>query len=52
MEDPQAVPSAPTAVAAADGLADNAAGALAYITVLPAILFLVLEQYNKRLCAL
>jgi len=48
MEDPQAVPSAPPSVAAANGLADNVAGALAYITLLPAILFLILEQYNKR----
>lgn len=29
------------------GLTDNAAGAIAYITPLPAIVFLVLEPYNK-----
>jgi uncharacterized membrane protein len=29
-------------------LADNVAGALAYITILPAILFLVLADYNRR----
>jgi uncharacterized membrane protein len=51
MEDPQTVPSTPVpppAVAAESGLSDNAAGALAYITIIPAILFLVLEPYNKR----
>jgi uncharacterized membrane protein len=29
-------------------LADNVAGALAYITFIPAILFLVLAEYNRR----
>lgn len=51
MEDPQTVPSTPVpppAVVAESGLSDNAAGALAYITIIPAILFLVLEPYNKR----
>jgi uncharacterized membrane protein len=48
MEEPQAPPSAPPAAAAASGLADNVAGALAYITIIPAILFLVLPDYNKR----
>lgn len=33
---------------AASGLSDNAAGALAYITILPAILFLIVEPYNRR----
>jgi uncharacterized membrane protein len=47
MEEPQATSSAPPA-AAASGLADNVAGALAYITFIPAILFLVLADYNKR----
>src|ERR1039457_6138135 len=47
MEDPQAV-SAPTPVAAEAGLADNVAGALAYVTIIPAIVFLVMDQYNKR----
>ena len=32
----------------ASGLADNVAGALAYLTIIPAIVFLVLEPYNKR----
>ena len=30
------------------GLEDNVAGALAYVTIIPAIVFLVLEPYNKR----
>jgi len=29
------------------GLADNVAGMLAYFTIIPAIIFLVLEPYNK-----
>jgi uncharacterized membrane protein len=29
------------------GLSDNAAGAIAYITIIPAIVFLVLEPYNR-----
>ncbi len=32
---------------AQSGLSDNGAGALAYITIIPAILFLVLPPYNK-----
>jgi uncharacterized membrane protein len=31
----------------ASGMADNVAGMLAYFTIIPAILFLVLEPYNK-----
>jgi uncharacterized membrane protein len=34
-------------VAASSGLSDNAAGAIAYITIIPAIIFLVLEPYNR-----
>ena len=33
---------------ASTGLSDNAAGAIAYITPIPAILFLVLEPFNKN----
>jgi len=33
---------------AAPGLADNVAGALAYVTIIPAIVFLVLEPFNKK----
>jgi len=29
-------------------LTDNVAGALAYVTIIPAILFLVLEPYNRK----
>jgi uncharacterized membrane protein len=39
--------SAGTAAPAA-GLTDNVAGMLAYVTIIPAIVFLVLEPYNKR----
>jgi|SRR5579863_7850779 uncharacterized membrane protein len=39
---------APQATAASGGgLTDNVAGMLAYITIIPAILFLVIEPYNK-----
>jgi len=31
-----------------NGLTDNIAGLLAYITIIPAIIFLVVEPYNKR----
>jgi uncharacterized membrane protein len=36
-----------TGPAATGGLADNVAGLLAYITIIPAIIFLVIEPYNK-----
>ncbi len=44
------VPAAPvaTASAPATGMADNVAGMLAYITIIPAIIFLVMEPYNKN----
>jgi uncharacterized membrane protein len=48
MEDPQVVSSVPPPAAATEGLADNVAGALAYVTIIPAILFLILDPYNKR----
>lgn len=48
MEEREAIPGVASAVPAASGLADNVAGALAYVTVIPAILFLVLEPYNRR----
>ncbi len=41
---PEVVAAAP----ATSGLADNAAAALAYLTIIPAILFLVLEPYNRK----
>src|SRR5271166_2721960 len=37
-----AVPAASTS-----GIADNVAGMLAYFTIIPAIIFLVLDPYNK-----
>jgi uncharacterized membrane protein len=39
-------PASPTA--AAGGMTDNVAGMLAYITIIPAIIFLVMEPYNKN----
>ncbi len=41
------IPAPGSAVAGA-GLPDNLAGALAYFTFVPAVIFLVLEPYNKR----
>jgi len=38
----------PNATAANSGLSDNAAGAIAYITIIPAIIFLIVEPYNKN----
>ena len=40
--------AAPAVAPAAAGLTDNMAGALAYVTIIPAIVFLVLEPYNKK----
>jgi len=34
--------------ATAGGMTDNVAGMLAYITIIPAIIFLVMEPYNKN----
>ena len=41
------VPATPT-TATAGGMTDNVAGMLAYITIIPAIIFLVAEPYNKN----
>lgn len=44
-------PAAPAASAAGSqsgGLAQNVAGLLAYVTIIPPILFLVMEPYNKN----
>jgi uncharacterized membrane protein len=35
-------------MSATAGLTDNVAGALAYVTIIPAIVFLVLEPYNRK----
>lgn len=40
-------PGATTAQATVGGLTDNVAGLLAYVTIIPAIVFLVVEPYNK-----
>lgn len=40
--------SAAPGTAPAAGMTDNVAGMLAYVTFIPAILFLVLEPYNRR----
>ena len=40
-------PAVRPAQAAAGGLTDNVAGMLAYVTIIPAIIFLVIEPYNK-----
>jgi uncharacterized membrane protein len=40
----QPTPSQP----AQSGLSTNAAGALAYVTIIPAIIFLIVEPYNKN----
>jgi uncharacterized membrane protein len=34
-------------VAAGSGLSENAAGAIAYLTIIPAIIFLVIQPYNR-----
>ena len=39
---------APSPQPAQAGLSDNAAGALAYVTIIPAIVFLVVEPYNRN----
>ena len=45
----QAAPAAGAATpAATGGMADNVAGMLAYVTIIPAIIFLVMEPYNKN----
>jgi uncharacterized membrane protein len=44
------IPAAPaaTASAPAQGMADNVVGMLAYFTIIPAIIFLVMEPYNRN----
>jgi uncharacterized membrane protein len=38
----------PVAQASVGGMTDNVAGMLAYITIIPAIIFLVVEPFNKN----
>ena len=40
--------SAAPVTSTAGGMSDNVAGMLAYVTIIPAILFLVIEPYNKN----
>ena len=50
MQDPTPAPppaAQSVAVPSTSALADNIAAALAYITIIPAIVFLVLEPYNR-----
>jgi uncharacterized membrane protein len=43
------IAGAPVAAAApAQGMSDNVAGMLAYFTIIPAIIFLVMEPYNRN----
>ncbi len=43
------VPASPAGAVAApvQGMSDNVAGMLAYVTIIPAIIFLVMEPYNR-----
>lgn len=41
-------PAAAPLTGSADGLSDNLAGALSYITFIPAVIFLVLEPYKRN----
>src|SRR6185437_2632978 len=45
---PPPPPNYQAAAAPAEGLSDTAAGALAYITIIPAIIFLVVAPYNTK----
>jgi uncharacterized membrane protein len=51
MQDPVTPPPPPAyippAPVSSSGLSDNLAAALAYITIIPAIIFLILEPYNR-----
>src|ERR1700686_4777130 len=42
------VATVPASTATAGGMTDNVAGMLAYITIILAIIFLVMEPYNKN----
>jgi uncharacterized membrane protein len=45
---PQAPPAAANTTAASAPLEENIAGMLAYITIIPSIVFLVIEPYNRN----
>src|SRR5512146_3206085 len=40
--------AAPAPAVSTGGLTDNVAGMLAYVTIIPAIVFLVIEPYNRN----
>lgn len=42
------IPPRPATAVPIQGMSDNVAGMLAYITIIPAIIFLVLEPYNRN----
>jgi uncharacterized membrane protein len=41
-------PAGGAAQSTTGGMTDNVAGMLAYVTIIPAIIFLVMEPYNKK----
>lgn len=45
---PPPPPNYQASAAPAEGLSDTAAGALAYVTIIPAIIFLVMAPYNTK----
>lgn len=47
-KDAAVVPAAATTGGTTGGMTDNVAGLLAYVTIIPAIIFLVIEPYNKN----
>jgi uncharacterized membrane protein len=48
VSDSSQIPPTPSQPVQGSGLSDNAAGALAYITIIPAIIFLIVEPYNRN----
>jgi len=42
------IPAAPVSAVPVQGMTDNVAGMLAYITIIPAIVFLVAAPYNRN----
>jgi uncharacterized membrane protein len=45
---PATAPAGAAYVPAQSGLSDNSAAAISYITIIPAIIFLVMEPYNRK----
>ena len=48
MEEHETIPPSSSVMPVTTGLADNVAGALAYVTFIPPLLFLVVEPYSRR----